>query len=183
LLKRAVRLERGFSVARWRRLAGNAAARRNADTGRLFAAATTPDTEVVDPLVLMIAEGRAGWYGQEENRNPYRLLLGVLAYADFVEIVDRSGRYDHAGVAVNRHADVYMSGRKLTEFRGYTQPELFQHDSATMSRFGLRGELTGDGVQVLERAWTTARSILGAKALVVEIIQQASFACGRQGPA
>ncbi len=76
--------------------------------------ATTPDTELVDPLVLMLA-GRDGLYGQEERGNPHRLLFVVLAYADFVEIVVRFGRYDHAGVAVNRHADVYTLGRKLTE--------------------------------------------------------------------
>jgi ABC-type transporter Mla MlaB component len=47
--------------------------------------------------------------------------------------------------------------------------QMFQHDSATMFRFVLQGELTGDGVQELEHAWTTARSILRTKALVVEI--------------
>jgi hypothetical protein len=38
-----------------------------------------------------------------------------------------------------------------------------------MFRFVLQGELTGEGLQELEHAWTTARSILGTKALVVEI--------------
>jgi len=90
-------------------------ARRDAATGRVFAAPTTPDTELVDPLVLMLAEGRDGLHGQEKNRNPHRLRFVVLAYADVVEIVARFGRYDHAGVAVNRHADVYMLGRKLVE--------------------------------------------------------------------
>lgn len=47
--------------------------------------------------------------------------------------------------------------------------EIFQHDSAMMFRFVLRGELTGHGVRELEHAWTTARSILGTKALQVEI--------------
>jgi hypothetical protein len=39
-------------------------ARRDAGTGRVFAAATTPDTELVDPLVLMLAEGRDGLSGE-----------------------------------------------------------------------------------------------------------------------
>ena len=39
----------------------------------------------------------------------------MLAYADVVEIVARFGRHGHAGVALNRHADVYTLGRKLTE--------------------------------------------------------------------
>ena len=47
--------------------------------------------------------------------------------------------------------------------------EMFQHDSAMTFRFVLQGELTGHGVQELEYAWTTARSILGQKALEVEV--------------
>jgi ABC-type transporter Mla MlaB component len=47
--------------------------------------------------------------------------------------------------------------------------QIFQHDSAITFRFVLHGELTGDGVEELEHAWTTARSILGTKALVVDI--------------
>jgi ABC-type transporter Mla MlaB component len=47
--------------------------------------------------------------------------------------------------------------------------EMFQHDSATVFRFVLQGELTGIGVRELEHAWTTARSILGTRALVVDI--------------
>ena len=88
-------------------------ARRDTETGRVFAAATT--TELVDPLVLMLAEGRDGLYGQEESRNARGLRFVVLAYADFVEIVARFGRHDYAGVAVNRQADVYTLGMKLNE--------------------------------------------------------------------
>ena len=46
---------------------------------------------------------------------------------------------------------------------------MFQHDSATIFWFVLQGDLTGDGVQELQHAWTTARSILGTKALAVDI--------------
>jgi hypothetical protein len=94
---------------------GSCCARRDAETGTVFAAAITPDTELVDPLVLMLAEGRDGLHGQEESRNPHRLMFVVLAYADVVEIVARFGLSGHAGVAINRHADVYTLGRKLTE--------------------------------------------------------------------
>jgi hypothetical protein len=91
-------------------------AQRNAGTVPLFAAATTPDnTELVDPLVLMLAEARDGLYGQEESGNPHRMLFLVLAYADFVEIVARFGRYDYVAVIVDCHADVYTLGRRLTE--------------------------------------------------------------------
>src|ERR1700687_5460575 len=61
-------------------------ARRDAATGRVLAAPVTPDTELVDPLVLTLAEGRGSLYGQEEGRNPRGLRFVVLAYADFVEI-------------------------------------------------------------------------------------------------
>jgi|ERR1700687_2541699 hypothetical protein len=98
-------------------------ARRDAETGRVFAAAITPETELVDPLVLMLAEGRDGLYGQEESRNPRGLLFVVLAYGDFVEIVVRFGRYHHAGVAVNRHADVFTLARKLTELLDHRTEE------------------------------------------------------------
>ena len=85
-------------------------ARRDIKTGRVFTAVTT--TELVDPLVLMPAEGRDGL---AEGRNHHRLLFVVLAFADLVQIVARFGRYDHVGVAVDRHADAYTLGRKLTE--------------------------------------------------------------------
>jgi hypothetical protein len=94
---------------------GSCCARRDKETGTVLAAAITPDAELVDPLVLMLAEGRDGLYGQEKSRNPHRLRFVALAYADVIEIVARFGRYGHAGVAVNRHADVYTLGRKLTE--------------------------------------------------------------------
>ena len=38
-----------------------------------------------------------------------------------------------------------------------------------MFEFVLRGELSGDGVQNLEHAWNTARSILAGRMLVVDI--------------
>ena len=46
---------------------------------------------------------------------------------------------------------------------------MYQHDSATMFRFVLRGGLIGDQVQDLEHAWNTAKSILAGKELVVDI--------------
>ena len=79
---------------------GSCSARRDAETGTVLAASATPDTELVDPLVLMLAEGRDGLYGQEESRSPHRLRFVVLAYADVVEIVAWFGRSGHAGVAV-----------------------------------------------------------------------------------
>jgi len=47
--------------------------------------------------------------------------------------------------------------------------EMYQHDSAAMFRFVLRGDLTGDRVQELEHAWNAARSTLNARQLVVDV--------------
>jgi ABC-type transporter Mla MlaB component len=47
--------------------------------------------------------------------------------------------------------------------------DMYQHDSATMFQFVLRGELIGDRVRDLEHAWNTATSILAGKELVVDI--------------
>lgn len=47
--------------------------------------------------------------------------------------------------------------------------DTYQHDSATMFRFVLRGELCGESVVDLQHAWITAQSILGTKDLVVDI--------------
>ena len=62
---------------------------------------------------------------EENSKNHYRLWFVVLAYADVIEIVARFGRYGHAGVAVDRHADVYTLGRKLTELLDRSTEEIY----------------------------------------------------------
>jgi len=47
--------------------------------------------------------------------------------------------------------------------------EMYQHDSSRRFRFVLRGQLAGTTVYELEAAWTTAKSILAGKELVVDI--------------
>ena len=49
-----------------------------------------------------------------------------------------------------------------------THMEMYLHDSSARFCFALRGELAGVSVRELERAWITARSILGARDLVVD---------------
>ena len=46
---------------------------------------------------------------------------------------------------------------------------MYLHDSATMFRLVLSGELSGRRVPDLEQAWTTAQSILNGKELVVDV--------------
>ena len=47
--------------------------------------------------------------------------------------------------------------------------EMYQHDSASLFRFVLRGELAGKSAEELEHAWTTAKSILNSRELVVDV--------------
>jgi hypothetical protein len=73
--------------------------------------ACTP--ELVDPLLLMLAEGREDLYGEEAGRVPHRLLFVVLAYADFVQIVARFGADTRVSVAVAPGADAYVLGTRV----------------------------------------------------------------------
>ena len=47
--------------------------------------------------------------------------------------------------------------------------ELYQHDSPESFRFVIRGALNGAGVTELEHAWSTVRSVLGTKTLIVDV--------------
>ena len=55
------------------------------------------------------------------------------------------------------------------EIRGTMPMEMYQHDSAAMFRFVLRGDLVDGQIQDLEHAWTTAKSTLQSKDLVVDV--------------
>ena len=47
--------------------------------------------------------------------------------------------------------------------------EIYQHDSAEVFRFVLRGDFSGHSVQQLQWAWETAQSILAGKELILDI--------------
>jgi hypothetical protein len=47
--------------------------------------------------------------------------------------------------------------------------DMYQHDSATMFRFVLRGDLAGPHVLEFEHAWTTARSVVQNRELVIDV--------------
>lgn len=47
--------------------------------------------------------------------------------------------------------------------------EMYQHDRAKAFQFVLHGDLVGERVQELEHAWTTAKSILKGKELVIDV--------------
>lgn len=86
---------------------------REPETGRLCTATTTCNADLVDPLMLMLAEGRDELYGHEAARNPHRLLFVVLAYADLVQIVARFGVNSHVSVATDCRADAHTLGMRL----------------------------------------------------------------------
>jgi len=50
-----------------------------------------------------------------------------------------------------------------------TQMDLYQHDSAAMFQFVLRGDLSGMSVREFEQAWHTAASIATRKEIVVDL--------------
>ena len=80
----------------------------------MLAGTTANSAQLVDPLLLMIAESSDDLYGGETAANPHRLLFVVLAYGDFVQIVVRLGRDAHVSVAVSPGINAYVLGRKLT---------------------------------------------------------------------
>jgi len=82
---------------------------RDPETGCLYAGTTTNDAQVVDPLLLMLAEGR-----DEVDVNPCPLLFVVLAYSDIVQIIVRLGTFAHVSVAVSPGIDAYVLGARLS---------------------------------------------------------------------
>jgi ABC-type transporter Mla MlaB component len=84
-----------------------------------------------------------------------------------------SGHLDHT--AVDKDAGVLgaklidLSMKLRAEMRRLTSIDMYLHDSATMFRLVLSGELSGRRVPDLEQAWHTAQSILNGKELVVDV--------------
>ncbi len=104
---RWVALEQAGCAPRW--------ARRNSESGKLCVGEATANEELVDPLLLMLAEGRDDLYGESMNPNARNLLFVVLAYADIVQIVARAGRDAHVSLAADEHVDAYGLGTKLAQ--------------------------------------------------------------------
>jgi len=69
--------------------------------------------------------------------------------------------------AANHPLGLARRGDRQTVF-WLTPMEMYLHDSANSLQFVLRGGLANQ-VRDLEQAWTTARSILAGKALVVDV--------------
>jgi hypothetical protein len=103
-----VALEEAGCAPRW--------AWRDPESGKLCVGETTSNNdELVDPLLLMLAEGRDDLYGDSMNANERHLLFVVLAYADMAQIVARFGRDAHVSVATDEHVDAYRLGTRLAK--------------------------------------------------------------------
>lgn len=59
----------------------------------------------------------------------------------------------------------------MTASHPATGLDIYQHDSAEVLRFVLRGVLAGAPAQYLEHAWTTAASTLGTRRLLVDVTE------------
>jgi hypothetical protein len=101
-----VALEQAGHEPRW--------AWRDPESGTVYAGAAAANLNVVDPLLLMLAEGDCDRSGGDANARPYRLLFVVLAYAEMVQIVARFGADAHLSVAVSPQVDAYALGSRLT---------------------------------------------------------------------
>jgi hypothetical protein len=87
---------------------------RNPETGFIHGGTTSQPSELVDPLLFMIAEGHEDLSSQKADLNN-RLLFVVLAYEELVQVVARCGQGAHITVAADRRTDAYLLGTKLSD--------------------------------------------------------------------
>ncbi len=81
---------------------------RDPETSRLYVGTTS--AEFVDPLKLMLAEGRDDLCGHVASTNPHHLLFVALAYTDSIQIVARFGPDANMRIATDRSVDVLYVG-------------------------------------------------------------------------
>jgi hypothetical protein len=88
---------------------------REPENGRLCIGRATNNDELVDPLWLMLADGREDLYGASATSNGRHLLFVVLAYEEMLQIVARFGPDARVSAAVDRNANACWLGTRLTE--------------------------------------------------------------------
>jgi hypothetical protein len=86
---------------------------REPDTGRLCSGSTTSDYEVVDPLLLVLADHPCYLGSEGVTDDPHRVRFIVLAYTNTMQIVARLAPKAHVVVALSSGIDPYRLGRKL----------------------------------------------------------------------
>lgn len=86
---------------------------RNPADGGLSVGAGTCGSELLDPLILILAEGREEIYGRGSASHPLRFL--ILVYNDLIQIAVRSGPDSHVAVGTDPTADACTLAEKLAE--------------------------------------------------------------------
>jgi len=81
--------------------------------GGLSVGAGACGSELLDPLILILAEGREEIYGRGSVSHPLRFL--ILVYNDLIQIAVRSGPDSHVAVGVDPTADACTLAEKLAE--------------------------------------------------------------------
>ncbi len=69
--------------------------------------------QLVDPLLLMLAEEDENPCGQQERASSHWLVFVVLAYTDSVQIIARFGLDAHITVGVDPDADAHTLGARM----------------------------------------------------------------------
>lgn len=86
---------------------------REPSSGKLCSGTTSFAYEVVDPLLLVLAEPPSSPGGEAAIDNPHRVQFIVLAYSNTMQIVARLDPNAHVVVALSPGIDPYLLGRKL----------------------------------------------------------------------
>ena len=86
---------------------------REPNTGKLCSGTTTFNYEVVDPLLLLLADHPSHLNAEGAIDNPHRVRFIVLAYTNTMQIVARLNPGAHVVVALVPGIDPYLLGRKL----------------------------------------------------------------------
>ncbi len=84
---------------------------RDPESGKFLVGTGSCNDELLDPLILILAEGRHEIYEQRSSLRPVRFVL--VAYDDLVQIAVRCGPDSHISIGVDPSADVYRLAAKL----------------------------------------------------------------------
>lgn len=86
---------------------------RDPENGKFRVGTGSCNDEMLDPLILILAEGRHEIYGQGSSLRPVRFVL--VAYDDLVHIGVRCGPDSHISVGVDPSADAYGLAAKVAD--------------------------------------------------------------------
>lgn len=88
---------------------------RDPEFGIAYVSSSTVSPQIVDPLLLTLAEDPENAYGEDGRPHPLHLVFVVLAYSEMAQLVLRLGADAHMTVTVSARADTHVLGRKLVK--------------------------------------------------------------------